>query len=390
MNIFEQYDKYTMDTYAHQPCCLVSGKGATCKDADGKEYIDFGSGIGVNSLGFADDEWTAAVAKQAAAIQHVSNYYYLEPVGQLAQALCEATGYSKVFFGNSGAEANEGAIKIVRKYSNEKYGADAGRHVIISLVNSFHGRTITALSATGQAVFHQHFDPFTPGFRYVSADDIDAFKAALDGKVCAVMIEPIQGEGGVLQLDKDYVQEVERICRENDILIIADEIQTGVGRTGTALCSEHYEIKPDVVTLAKGLGGGLPIGAILAADSVKDVLKRGDHGTTFGGNPVVCAGANVVVNRVLNERFLNRVADKGNYIRAQLSDAAEIDYISGIGMMLGLKLRTKSADNVRAECLKNGLIVLTAKDRVRLLPPLTISYDEINRGLEILKAALHQ
>lgn len=390
MNTKQQCDKYVMSTYARQDLELVSGKGATCYDENQKQYIDFGSGIGVNSLGFCDDDWCNAVSKQASTLQHTSNLYYTSPMAKLAQRICTHTGYANMFFANSGAEANEGAIKLARKYSFDKYGADAQRNKIITLQNSFHGRTVTTLSATGQDVFHNFFYPFTQGFDYAVANDIEELKSKLNDKCCAVMLEFIQGEGGVIPLDHEYVQNLFTLCGEKDILIIADEVQTGIGRTGKLLASECYSVQPDITTLAKGLGGGLPIGAILATDKVSNVLTAGHHATTFGGNPVVCAGANIVLDKLLHTGVLDEITKKGEYIKSELLKLDEIEVVDGIGLMLGLRLKSKNAAQLVKDCIKNGLIVLTAKEKLRLLPPLTISYDEINAGLAILKQALSE
>lgn len=390
MSIIEKDNEFVINSYKRQPVELMSGSGVVATDINGKEYIDFGSGIGVNSLGYCDPDWTRAINDQATKLQHTSNLYATKPQAELAQKLCEKTGYKKVFFANSGAEANEGAIKIARKYSFDKYGIEAQRNVIITLVNSFHGRTITTLAATGQDSFHQNFFPFTKGFRYANMGNIEEFKALIDQTVCAVMIEPIQGEGGVTPLNWEYLRTIRSICENNDILLIADEIQTGVGRTGYFLASESYDIKPNIVTLAKGLGGGLPIGAILTDEITQSVLKFSDHGSTFGGNPVVCAGANVVVDKIYNSDFLAKVKEKGKYITTQLEGIEEIDSVSGLGMMIGVKLKTKLVADVVTACLANGLLVLSAKEKLRLLPPLVISYDEINKGLDILKKVLTQ
>ena len=380
--IKEQDQKNILNTYHRFDVCIESGRGATCKDVNGKTYIDFTSGIGVNSLGFAHPEWVKAVTGQAAKLAHISNLYYTIPDNELAKALCEQTGYGAVFFGNSGAEANEGAIKVARKYSFDKYGA--GRSQIVTLVNSFHGRTVTTLAATGQDVFHQYFGPFTEGFRYAEANSMESVAAACGKDTCAVMLEFIQGEGGVVPLDEQFVRQLFAFCKERDILVIADEVQTGVGRTGKFLAAEHYGVRPDITTLAKGLGGGLPIGAILVEERLKPVMGYSSHGSTFGGNPVACAGANVVLRTVCNEKFLREVAAKGEKLRACISMCGDVAGITGKGMMLGIQLKKKTAADVANACLEKGLLVLTAKDRVRLLPPLTITDDELKKGLQIL------
>ena len=381
-HVKEQDKQYIMNTYGRFDACIVKGKGAICTDINGKEYVDFTSGIGVNSLGFADESWVKAVTEQAGNLAHISNLYYTLPDGELAKTLCEKTGYSRVFFGNSGAEANEGAIKVARKYSFDKYGP--GRNGIITLLNSFHGRTVTTLAATGQEVFHNYFYPFTEGFSYSIANDFDDFLKAVNKTTCAVMMEFIQGEGGVNALDKDYVQKVVSYCNEHDILVIGDEVQTGIGRTGKLLCGEHFGVQADITTLAKGLGGGLPIGAVLVNDKLKDVLGASTHGTTFGGNPVVCAGANAVLKKVANDPFLKEVELKGEKIRACLACCGEVKSLSGLGLMIGIELKTKKSADVAKACLEKGLLVLTAKTKVRLLPPLTITDEELTRGLNVL------
>ncbi len=386
MNTIEQSNQYIMSTYGRSNVVLASGSGATCEDASANKYIDFGSGIGTTSLGYSDAAWADAVCEQVRKLQHTSNLFYHAPQAELAEKLCSMTGYSKVFYGNSGAEANECAIKLARKYSFDKYGK--GRHTIITLVNSFHGRTLATLSATGQDVFHNYFFPFVEGFRYVKANDLADLQANLDDTVCAVMLEYVQGEGGVKALDPEFVKEVRRICDEQDILMIADEVQTGIGRTGKLLAGEHFGCKADVTTLAKGLAGGLPIGACLANEKCADVLGKGTHGSTFGGNPVACAGAVKVLERVAQDGMLDSIMQKSEYIREKLRAIDEVAEVSGIGMMIGISLKTKNAGDVLQECLKNGLLVLTAKDRVRLLPPLTISMDEIEAGMQILCKAL--
>ena len=390
MNIFELDRQYIMGTYRRQNICIKQGSGAVCTDESGKEYIDLGSGIGVNSLGYCDKEWADAVSKQAHTLQHTSNLYYSAPDAELAQMLCEKTGYQKVLFQNSGAEANECAIKIARKYSADCYGEQASRNRILTLVNSFHGRTVTTLAATGQDVFHTHFYPFTEGFSYAPANDFDAVKAVLaEGGFCAVMFEPVQGEGGVMELDADFLKEVADYCTAHDLLLIADEVQTGMGRTGTLLACEQLGVKPDVVTLAKGLGGGLPIGAVLANEKTCNVLSYGDHGTTFGGNPVVCAGAKVVVSRVSDPSFLLEVQKKGVFLKRKLLACEEVAGVSGLGMMLGISLKTKEAAKVCAQCIEAGVIVLTAKNKVRLLPPLSISWEELTEGVDRLISVLN-
>ena len=387
MSAIKEHDKqHVVGTYARFDAAMIAGKSATCWDEDGKSYIDFTSGIGVNSLGFADDEWAQVVSAQAGRLQHVSNLYYTAPCVELADRLCEATGYDKVFFGNSGAEANEAAIKIARKYSFDKYGE--GRNTIVCLQNSFHGRTVTTLAATGQDVFHNYFFPFTEGFSFARPNDLVDVVARMDDSVCAVMFECVQGEGGVIPLEESFVQGLASLCEKRDILVIVDEVQTGVGRTGTFLACEQFGIRPDLITLAKGLGGGLPIGAVLCNEKTSGVLGPGDHGSTFGGNPVACAGANVCVNRIANDAFLEQVRHKSLRIKEALMGIPEIEAVSGLGLMVGIQLQSRKAKDVAAECLERGLMVLTAKEKIRLLPPLNITDEELERGLAILRAVL--
>lgn len=379
--------EYIEGTYARADLCVAKGKNATCWDLDGKKYIDFSSGIGVNSLGFCDEQWVNAVCHQATTLQHISNLYYTIPGPLAAQLLCEKTGYKKVFFGNSGAEANEGAIKAARKYSFDKYGPQAERNEIIALVNSFHGRTIATLTATGQEVFHNYFFPFVQGFQYAEANNIEDVKSKISSKTCAVMVEFIQGEGGVIPLDEGFVKELFDYCHQRDILVIADEVQTGIGRTGKLLCCENFGVKPDLVSLAKGLAGGLPIGAVLFGDKVENVLGPGMHGTTFGANPMACAGAKVVLER-MTPAFLERVNAKGAYLKEKIGAMPNVGSVTGMGMMLGIELEKSDSKTVVAGCIANGLIVLTAKSKVRLLPPLTITYKEMDQGLAVLEKVL--
>ncbi len=386
MNTIEKTKQHIMSTYGRSEVVLNCGSGAVCEDAEKRKYIDFGSGIGTTSLGYCDADWADAVCAQVRSLQHTSNLFYHQPQAELAEMLCNMTGYSKVFYGNSGAEANECAIKLARKYSFDKYGK--GRHTIITLVNSFHGRTLATLSATGQDVFHNYFFPFVEGFRYVKANDIADLHANLDDTVCAIMLEYIQGEGGVKMLDAEFVAEIRKICDEKDILMIADEVQTGIGRTGKLLAGEHFGCMADVTTLAKGLAGGLPIGACLANEKCADVLDKGSHGSTFGGNPVACAGAVKVLEKMAQDGMMEEITKKSDYIREKLAAIDEVAELSGKGMMIGIALKSKKAPDVLQECLQNGLLVLTAKDRVRLLPPLTISMAEIEEGMRILCKAL--
>lgn len=382
MGTIEQFNKYIMHSYGRYDLVMESGEKEVSVDENGKKYIDFGSGIGVNSLGYCNDEWVEAVCSQARKIQHTSNYYYTKVQADFAKALCETTGYTDMFFGNSGAEANECAIKIARKYSFDKYGK--GRHNIITLTNSFHGRTICTLSATGQDFFHNYFFPFVEGFVNVEANNIADLHEKLDDTVCAVMFEYIQGEGGVCALNKEFVDEIFKLCAEKDILTIADEVQTGVGRTGKFLCGEHFGHKTDLTTLAKGLAGGVPIGVCLSGEKCANVLTPGTHGSTFGGNPLACAGGLAVLNKVNSAGFLDEVTKKGDYIREKLAKCSEVQSVSGIGLMIGIELKTKKAGDIAKACLENGLLVLTAKTKVRLLPPLTITYEELDEGLDIL------
>ncbi len=389
----DKFNKHVMPTYGRLDIVLDKGEGRTATAEDGKQYIDFGSGIGTNSLGYCNDEWADAVCKQVRSIQHTSNYYYTTVQAEFAEKLCTSTGYSKAFFGNSGAEANECAIKIARKYSFDKYGKEAGRNIIITLVNSFHGRTIATLSATGQDVFHNYFFPFVEGFVNVEANNIADLKAKLSenkDKVCAVMFEFVQGEGGVCPLTKEFVDAVFDECAKNDILTIADEVQTGIGRTGAILTSKLFGVKPNITTLAKGLAGGIPIGACLADEKCCDVLTKSTHGSTFGGNPLACAGGKVVLGKVSDPEFITEVNNKAEYFRKKLAEIDEIEGVDGMGLMLGIRLKTKKAGDILAECAKNGLLILTAKDKLRFLPPLTITYEEIDKGLAILKEILEK
>lgn len=386
MSTIDKFNKNIMHTYGRYPLVMESGKDRRCKDENGKSYIDFGSGIGTNSLGYCNDKWVDAVCNQAKQLQHSSNYYYTRVQADFADLLCNTTGYSKVFFGNSGAEANECAIKIARKYSFDKYGKN--RHNIITLVNSFHGRTICTLSATGQDVFHNYFFPFVDGFINVEANNIDDLKDKLDGSVCAVMIEYIQGEGGVNALNQDFVDAIFSLCQQKDVLVIADEVQTGVGRTGKFLAGEHFGKKANIVTLAKGLAGGVPIGACLADEKCGDVLCAGTHGSTFGGNPLACAGGTAVLETVTADGFLQNVTEKSEFIRSELLKIDEVQSLSGIGLMIGISLKTKKAADVVKAALDEGLLLLTAKEKIRLLPPLTIDKQEIQEGVAILRKLL--
>ena len=375
--------EYVAGTYGRFPVELVSGKGSIVTDVNGKEYIDLGSGIGVTAFGFGDEKWLEATTAQLNKLQHVSNLYYTEPCAKLAQMLCERTGMKKVFFSNSGAEANECAIKVARKYSAEKKGADC--YTIVTLVNSFHGRTLTTLAATGQDHFHKDFQPLTPGFIHVPANDCEALsRAVAENKVAGIMLECVQGEGGVNALTGEFMLHAEKLCKENDIPFIMDEVQTGNGRTGKLYGYMNFKVQPDIVSTAKGLGGGLPIGATLMGEKVQNVLKPGDHGSTYGGNPVCCAGAISVIER-LDDNFLGSVKRKSGYIMSTLYGAPGIESVSGLGLMIGIKT-TKPAKEVVAECMKRGVLCLTAKDKVRLLPALNIPIDVLSDAIDVIKA----
>lgn len=374
--------EYVAGTYGRFDVALSSGSGAVFTDEDGREYIDMGSGIAVNTFGTCDPDWTEAVIEQLRTMGHTSNLYYTAPQAKLAQMLCQRTGMRKVFFGNSGAEANECALKIARKYGSDLSGGQ--RHVIVTLKNSFHGRTIATLAATGQDKFHEHFGPFPEGFRYITANDKDELIQALSaGDVCGLLMEMVQGEGGVICLDQDYVQLAEELCLQNDILLMVDEVQTGNGRTGTLYAYMQYGIQPDVVSTAKGLAGGLPMGACLIGERAEQVLGKGDHGSTFGGNPICAAGALNVISRI-DDALLRGVAERGEFIRRELEGASGCCGVSGLGLMVGIST-VKPAGEIVAACLKDGLLVLTAHEKVRLLPPLNISYEALKKGLEILK-----
>lgn len=383
MNTKEIDNKYIMGTYSRLDLNIERGSGAILVDSSGKEYIDFGSGIAVNTFGASDDEWVRAVSEQLSKIQHTSNYYYTKPCSDLAQMLCERCGMSKVFFSNSGAEANECAIKAARKYGTDK---NPDKNVIITLKNSFHGRTITTLSATGQEVFHKNFTPFTQGFCYVEANNIEDLTSAMNESVCAIMLEIVQGEGGVLPLTQEFLDKAASLTKEYDALLIIDEVQTGNGRTGKLYAHQHFGITPDIFTTAKGLGGGLPIGATVFSEKLSQILPAGSHGSTFGGNPVACAGAVNILSRI-DQKLLDSVCEKSNKIISALKDIDEVEEITGMGFMLGIKTQ-KSAKDILHYCQEKGLLVLTAKDKVRLLPPLNISDTEISKGIEILKEAI--
>lgn len=378
--------EYIAHTYKRIDLGVQSGSGETLTDVSGKTYIDFSSGIGVNSLGFTNPAWVEAVKAQVDTLAHISNYFYTQPMVKLAKVLCERTGMSRVFFGNSGAEANEGAIKTARKYGSEKYGP--ARHEIITLKNSFHGRTIATLAATGQEALHKDFGPFPEGFVYAEPNNLSDLTAKVTERTCAIMVECIQGEGGVVPLEADFLKGIVAICKEHDILLVVDEVQTGVGRTGKFVSYQYFGIKPDIITLAKGLGGGLPIGAVLFGEKTKDTLAGGDHGSTFGGNPVVCAGALAVMDTI-DGKFLDSVGERGAYMAERLLALENVTGVTGRGLMLGITLAEPlHAGDVMAACIKQGLLVLTAKEKIRFLPPLTITKKEIDDGIAILDQVL--
>lgn len=381
--------QYTMQTYGRFDVAVDHGVGATLYGLEGEEYIDFASGIGVNSVGYANPKWVQAVADQAGKLAHISNLYYSQPYADLAKELCQRSGMACAFFGNSGAEANEGMIKLARKYSFDKYGQ--GRATVITLNKSFHGRTITTLAATGQDVFHQYFFPFTEGFRHAEAGDMDSVKAQGGDDVCAVMLELVQGEGGVNPMPAEFVQELAAYCKERDWLLLVDEVQTGIGRTGSLFCFQQYGVQPDAITFAKGIAGGLPMGGVLASEKCKSVLGAGTHATTFGGNPVSAAAA-LAVLEILNDETMEEVKAKGEYIRKAVESwkAPCVTGTRGMGLMIGIGVQgEKSHRELAAQCIAKGLLALTAgKDTIRLLPPLTISYEEIDKGLAILKQVL--
>ena len=376
--------QYVAGTYKRFPVEISSGKGSVVYSPDGKRYIDMGSGIGVTSFGIADDIWQQAIINQISSVQHMSNLYYTRPCAELAMMLCQKTGMSKVFFSNSGAEANECAIKVARKYSSDKYGK--GRHTIITLENSFHGRTLTTLAATGQDHYHELFQPLTPGFTSVPANNTDALEEAIrQFNPAAVMIECVQGEGGVLPLEASYIKAVRELTEKNDIIMIVDEVQTGNGRSGQLYSYMNFGIKPDVVSTAKGLAGGLPLGATLISEKCQNVLGFGDHGSTFGGNPVSCAAALSILSRI-DDKLLYQVREKSAYIFGELKGAQGVESVSGLGLMIGIKTK-KSASDVVAKCMENGVLCLTAKDRVRLLPALNIPMEILKEAVKIIKDA---
>ena len=380
--------QYIMNTYGRFPVVLDHGQGATVFSPEGREYIDFTSGIGVNALGYGNTAWLEAIARQAKKLGHVSNLFYTEPPARLAETLCRRTGMSAVFFANGGGEANEGVIKLARKYSFDKYGP--GRSTIITLKNSFHGRTITTLKATGQEVFHNYFFPFTEGFRYAAANDLASLEAVSGDDVCAVMVELIQGEGGVLPLDRDYVNGLKALCDARDWLLLVDEVQTGVGRTGSLFAFQQYGILPDVCSFAKGIAGGLPMSGFMADEKCRDVLGPGTHATTFGANPV-CAAAALAVQEVLSDSFLEEVKAKGAYLRKGI-EALGLPCLGktrGLGLMIGIEVNDGwSNKELMNRLVDSGLLVLTAGQGLRLLPPLVVSYAELDKGIRIMDQAL--
>ena len=380
--------QYVMQSYGRFPVAIDHGKGATLWDVEGKEYIDFTSGIGVCSLGYGNEAWVEAIAAQAAKLGHISNLFYAEPYVKLARELCTRAGMSNVFFANSGAESNEGMIKLARKYSFDKYGK--GRGTVITLHNSFHGRTITTLAATGQDVFHNYFFPFTEGFRYADANDLDSVEAVAGHDVCAVMFELIQGEGGVLPLDREFVQGVAELCAKRDWLLLIDEVQTGVGRTGSLFAFQQYGVQPDAVSFAKGIAGGLPFGGVMANEKCRNVFTPGTHATTFGGNPVAASAALQVLS-TMDQAFLDQVKEKGDYLRAGIEslNVPCLGATRGMGLMVGIEVKgDKTNKELAAKLIEHGLLCLTAGPGLRLLPPLVITKEEIDKGLAIMKAAL--
>ena len=379
---------YVMPTYGRFDVDIDHGKGATLWDLAGKEYIDFTSGIGVCSIGYGNEAWAEAIMEQAMKLGHISNLFYTQPYAKLAKKLCERSGMSAVFFGNSGAEANEGIIKLARKYSFDKYGK--GRGTILTLQNSFHGRTITTLAATGQDVFHNYFFPFNEGFRYAKANSIDSVEEVAGHDVCAVMLELVQGEGGVLPMDRDFVHDLAVLCAERDWLLLVDEVQTGIGRTGSLFCYQQYGILPDAVSFAKGIAGGLPMGGFLANEKCRDVMGPGTHGSTFGGNPVCAAAASTVLD-ILNDDVLSAVVEKGEYLRSRI-EAMNLPCLGatrGMGLMIGIEVKGERTNKeLAAQLVQSGVLVLTAGPGLRLLPPLVITREEMDKGLAIMADTL--
>lgn len=384
MNSIQLTEEYVTPTYNRMPIVLDKAQGYYIYDQSGQKYLDFTAGIGVNSLGYNHPQWVKATQDQLSKLQHSSNLYYTEPSAEVAQKLCVHTKMAHALFVNSGAESNEVAIKVARKYGHQQ---NEKKQNILTLTNSFHGRTVTTLSATGQDSFHQFFGPFTKGFDFVEANNIKALNQKITDQVCAIMIEIVQGEGGVVPLNKDFINEIADLCKEKDILLIVDEVQTGIGRTGKVFAYEHYGLKPDIVTAAKGLGNGLPIGVALLGQKVKDVLEVGDHGSTFGGNPVVSAGANVVLD-TLSEEFLKQVEDNSTYLKQELESLDEVESISGLGLMIGVTFKHEKAKDIVLRAREEGVLFLTAKDKLRLLPPLIIDKAAIDEAVFCLKKIL--
>ena len=387
MTTIEKDKQYIANTYGRFPVTIVSGHGSVAVDENGKEYIDMGTGIGVNAFGYCDKEWVEAVTEQLNTLQHTSNLFYTQPGVELAELLCKKSGMKKCFFGNSGAEANECAIKAARKYSLDKYN-NPDRNVIISLTQSFHGRTLATLKATGQDVFHTTFGPFPEGFVYAEANNFDSFMSTYNENVCAVIMEMVQGEGGVIPLNKNFVKKVFEFCQEHDIIVIIDEVQTGNGRTGSMYAYQQFDIQPDVVSTAKGIAGGLPMGVCLFGEKTKDTMTPSSHGSTFGMNPVVCAGALSIVKR-LDDEFLASVTAKGEYIRTRLAECKNVKSVTGMGLMLGIET-TKEAKDIVMKCIEKGVLPLTAKNKVRLLPPLNISNEELEKAMNIITEVIEE
>lgn len=387
MTTIEKDKQYIANTYGRFPVTLVSGHGATAVDENGKEYIDMGTGIGVNAFGYCDKEWVEAVTEQLNTLQHTSNLFYTQPGVELAELLCKKSGMKKCFFGNSGAEANECAIKAARKYSLDKYN-NPDRNIIISLTQSFHGRTLATLKATGQDVFHTTFGPFPEGFVYAEANNFESFMNVYNENVCAVIMEMVQGEGGVIPLNNNFIKKVIEFCKEYDIIVIIDEVQTGNGRTGSMYAYQQFGIEPDLVSTAKGIAGGLPMGVCLFGEKTKDTMTPSSHGSTFGMNPVVAAGALSIVKR-LDDEFLASVTAKGEYIRNRLAECKNVKSVTGMGLMLGIET-TKDAKEVVMKCIEKGVLPLTAKTKIRLLPPLNISDKELEKAMDIITEVIEE
>ena len=387
MTTIEKDKQYIANTYGRFPVTLVSGHGAVAVDENGKEYIDMGTGIGVNAFGYCDKEWVESVTKQLNTLQHTSNLFYTQPGVELAEILCKKSGMKKCFFGNSGAEANECAIKAARKYSLDKY-ENPDRNVIISLTQSFHGRTLATLKATGQDVFHTTFGPFPEGFVYAEANNFDSFMSVYNENVCAVIMEMVQGEGGVIPLNNIFIKKVIEFCKEYDIIVIIDEVQTGNGRTGSMYAYQQFGIEPDLVSTAKGVAGGLPMGVCLFGEKTKDTMTLSSHGSTFGMNPVVAAGALSIVKR-LDDEFLASVRVKGEYIRNRLAECKNVKSVTGMGLMLGIET-TKDTKEVVMKCIEKGVLPLTAKTKIRLLPPLNISQKELEKAMDIITEVIEE